>query len=178
MYELEERVSEHLTQPRLDLRGWIFAGPPSCYFQFPYQRLWARVSLEAPFEPVDGCFVVTDDTAPAPGAGAHLRTQLVLGLRPERSGISLVSYCTDLNPNSAAEKASRPWRDDAEPFENAIPGGDRKGYKALVTTSELEALVIRALFFLDRNVSALRPQEGSVKSGETRLPYTTVTMPA
>ena len=46
-----------------------------------------RVTAEAPYEPVDGCFAVVDDTEPAPGAGAHLRIQLVLGLRADRPGV-------------------------------------------------------------------------------------------
>ena len=73
LYVFDEAVTELLTMPTFDLGRWELAGPPSCYLQFPYQRLWARVSADAPFEPVDGCFVVVDDTEPAPEAGAHLR---------------------------------------------------------------------------------------------------------
>jgi hypothetical protein len=140
--------------------------------QFPAQRLWARVTVDAPFEPVDGCFVVVDDTAPAPDSGAHLRALLVLGLRPERPGVSLVSYRTDLDPIRAAEHADHPWREDAAPFANAIPGGERQSLLAITTTSELEGLVLRALHLLDSHPEQLVPREVPEGSeGFTALPY-------
>ncbi|MBA3559695.1 MAG: hypothetical protein H0W30_13995, partial [Gemmatimonadaceae bacterium] len=40
-------------------------------------------------------------------------------------------------------------REDAEPFSNSIPGGDKKRFRTIATTSELEALVIRALKEID-----------------------------
>lgn len=173
MYDFGEEITERLTSPSFDVGKWMLAGPPSCYLQFPYQRLWARVAADAAFEPVDGCFVVVDDTQPAPDAGAHLRIQMLLGVRDDRPGVSLVSYRTDLHPRQAAEHAT-PSRDDGEAFENVIPGGERKGYKTIVTVSELEALVVRALCYLDRNSQALVAEPGSAAEGETHLPYTAV----
>jgi hypothetical protein len=171
LYVFDEAVTELLTAPSFDLHGWELVGPPSCYLQFPYQRLWARVSVDAPFEPVDGCFVVVDDTEPAPEAGAHLRAQLLLGVRSDRPGVSLISYRTDLDPRAAAALATRPWREDGPPFANIIPGGDRKGYKTLATTSELQALVIRALCYLDRNSTTLVAEPGSDAPMETHIPH-------
>ncbi|MEJ7810374.1 MAG: hypothetical protein WKG32_08165 [Gemmatimonadaceae bacterium] len=173
-YVFDPAIFDRLTAPAADLRGWILAGPPACYFQFPYLRLWSRVSPDAPFEPVDGCFVVVDDTEPAPDAGAHLRALLVLGLRPDRPGISLVSYRTDLDPTRAAALGERPRREGAEPFANAIPGGERQGYRTLATTSELEALLIRAMAHLDRSPRALEAQPTSNEEGWSRLPYVLV----
>ena len=171
LYVLDPAVADAVTAPTFRIGDWVLAGPPSCYVQLPYQRLWARVGPEAPYEPVDGCFVVVDDTEPAPQAGAHLRVQLILGLRADRPGISLVSYRTDLDPGNVAANAARPWREDAEPFASAIPGGERRGIRSIATTSELEALAIRALFHLDRHPEALVPREGSAAEGETHLPY-------
>lgn len=173
MYDFGPEITERLTAATFDVGDWLLAGPPSCYLQFPYQRLWARVASEAPFEPVDGCFVVVDDTQPAPDAGAHLRIQLLLGVREDRPGVSLVSYRTDLHPKQAAAHAS-PTREEGEPFENVIPGGERKGYRTIATNSELEALVIRALCHLDRNSQMLTAEPGSIAEGETHLPYTSV----
>lgn len=175
LYALGEAVTEQLTTPRYELDRWHFAAPPSCYVQLPYQRIWARIAPDAPFEPVDGCFVTVDDTAPAPDAGAHLRAQLILGLRPDRPGISLVSYRTDLDPATPARYAGEPWREGAPPFANAIPGGERRGYKAITTTSELQALVIRVFHYLDTHVHALIAHEGSAEEGETKLAYVEVT---
>jgi hypothetical protein len=174
LYSLTEEVVAQLTSPTYAMGEWQLAAPPSAYIQLPYQRLWARVSAESPFEPVDGCFVVVDDTEPAPEAGAHLRAQLVLGFRRDRPGVSLVSYRTDLNPRVVAKHATRPWREDASPFENAIPGGERRGYKTLATTSELEALVLRVFHYLDRNSTKLVAEEGSPEEGETHLAHVIV----
>ncbi|HSJ65824.1 MAG TPA: hypothetical protein VK922_18225 [Gemmatimonadaceae bacterium] len=175
LYVLAPGTLEALTDPRYSIGEWIVAGPPSCYVQFPAQRVWARVSPESPFEPVDGCFIVVDDTAPAPQSGAHLRALLVLGLRPERPGISLVSYRTDLDPRAAADHAEHPWREGAEPFGNAIPGGERQALHAIATTSELEALVLRVLHYLDRHPARLVAREPDESAEDaTALPWTEV----
>jgi hypothetical protein len=171
LYSIGEDVVKRLTADEYEMGDWILAAPPACYLQFPYQRLWARVAADAPFEPVDGCFVVVDETAPAPQSGAHLRAQLVLGVRPDRPGASLVSYRTDLDPHTASRVAHAPWREGSAAFANAIPGGERKGYLTLATTSELEALVIRTLHYLDTNPGSLTALPGSTAAGETILPH-------
>lgn len=169
-YVLAPDVLERLVAPDYSLGEWILAAPPACYIQLPAQRVWARVSEESPFEPVDGWFVVVDDTDP--GAGAHVRAMLVLGLRPDRPGISLVSHQADVDPASAARVADSPWRADAKPFENAIPGGERKGLHAITTTSELEALVLRAFHYLDSHPDRLIAHEArEAAEGDTALPY-------
>lgn len=170
-YFFGSEVAEHLAAHEYAMDGWILAAPPACYLQFPYQRFWARVGADEPFEPADGCFVVVDDTAPAPQAGAHLRVQLVLGVRTDRPGVSLMSYRTDIDPYAVSRLARTAWREGSDPFSNAIPGGERKGYHTLATTSELEALVLRALHFLDTHPRSLISHPGSSIEGETRLPW-------
>ena len=174
LYSFGTDVTEQLTAKQYQMDGWILAAPPSCYLQFPYQRLWARVGAEEPFEPVDGCFVVVDETAPAPEAGAHLRAQLVLGVRTDRPGVSLMSYRTDLDPHAVSKLARSPWREGTAPYANAIPGGERKGYLTIATTSELEALVLRAFNYLDTHPRSLLAHPGTSIEGETRLPYVEV----
>ncbi|HEU4643736.1 MAG TPA: hypothetical protein VFS44_14865 [Gemmatimonadaceae bacterium] len=174
LYVLDDAVAERLTAPRLDLGDWRLAAPPACYIQLPYQRVWARVSAEAAFEPVDGCFAVVDDTAPAPDAGSHLRVQLILGFRRDRPGISLVSYRTDLDPRTAPRHAQAPWRENAPAFSNALPGGELRGLRSLVTTSELEALVLRTFHYLDTHPLALHLEPGSEREGETTLEHVLV----
>lgn len=174
LYVLDETVTAQLTEPRFAVPPWELAGPPSCYLQFPPQRLWSRVAADAPFEPADGCFVIVDDTAPAPGAGTHLSVLLILGMRPERPGVSLVRFRTDLDAGTAERHAHEPWREGSAPFSNVIPGGERKGFRNLSTTSELEALVIRTLFLLDTHPERLEPREGSTDEGLSRLPHVLV----
>lgn len=165
-FQLDASATERITAPSYEFGDWRFAAPPSAYLQFPDQRIWARVAGDAPYEPADGCFVIADGTEPAPDAGMHLRAQLVLGLRADRAGVSLVSYCTDFDPGKVASLAERPWREDAEPFANTIPGGDRRGFRTVATTSELEALVIRALREIDQG-SGSREDGGGRREEES-----------
>ncbi len=174
MYALDDAVTSLLTEPVYALDAWIFAGPPACYLRFPYQKLWARVSADAPYEPLDGMFAVAAETEQRSGSGAHLRLQMVLGLRPDRPGVSLVSYRDDLDPANVAVRAERPWRADGVAFANAIPGGERMGYRTLATTSELEALAIRAFHYLDTHPDRLERVTETGGEGVTQLPYVRV----
>lgn len=175
LYVLDDAITDRLTSPTFEMETWEIAGPPSAYLQLPYQKLWGRVESDSPYEPVDGCFVVVDETQPAPEAGMHLRMQLVLGLRADRPGVSLISYRTDLDARAGSRRAVHPSRDEGEAFSNAIPGGDRKGYRTLATVGELEALVLRALFVLDREPSRLESVDGSPEPGESALDHVRVT---
>jgi hypothetical protein len=174
MYSFEEPVTAALTAPDYAIGDWILAGPPACYLQFPYQRLWARVAADAPYEPLDGLFAVAAETEQRINSGAHVRVQMVLGLRQDRPGVSLVSYRDDLDPRAVAVRAEHPWRADGVPYANAIPGGERMGYRTLATTSELEALVIRAFHYLDTHPDRLEKVAGESGEGLTRLPYVRV----
>jgi hypothetical protein len=99
---------------------------------------------------------------------------MVLGMRRDRPGVSLVSYRDDIDPNRVAPRAEHPWRADGAPYANTIPGGERMGYRTLATTSELEALVIRAFHYLDTHPDTLERFEGDEGEGLTHLPYVRV----
>ena len=174
LYSFDEAVTELLTAPDYDIGNWILAGPPASYLQFPYQRLWARVSADAPYEPLDGVFAVAAETEQRADSGAHLRAQMVLGLRPDRPGVSLVSYRDDIDPAEVAERAEHPWRAEGVAYANAIPGGERMGYRTLATTSELEALVIRAFHYLDTHPDRLERITEEAGEDATHLPYVRV----
>ncbi len=174
LYAFDEDVTAVLTSRSYDFGGWELAAPPACYLQFPNQRLWARVAADAPWEPVDGCTVVVDETEAAPDSGAHMRVQVSLGFRLDRPGLSLISYRTDLEPTQAATFGELPWREDGDAFASTIPGGDRSGLRTLATTSELQALVLRALHWLDRRHATLSPAPAGTAQDETKLPHTLV----
>jgi hypothetical protein len=174
LYAFDEAVTDKLTSPDYDIGDWILAGPPASYLQFPYQRLWARVAADAPYEPVDGIFAVAAETEQRADSGAHLRAQMVLGLRPDRPGVSLVSYRDDIDPAKVAARAEHPWRAEGAAYANAIPGGERMGYRTLATTSELEALVIRAFHYLDTHPDRLERVTEETDEDATHLPYVRV----
>ena len=174
LYSFDEGVTELLTSPDYEIGDWIFAGPPASYLQFPYQRIWARVAADAPYEPLDGIFTVAAETQEHADSGTHLRAQMVLGLRPDRPGVSLVSYRDDIDPMKVAVRAEHPWRAEGVAYANAISGGDRMGYRTLATTSELEALVIRAFHYLDTHPDRLERITDDSGEDATRLPYVRV----
>ena len=66
------------------------------------------------------------------------------------------------------------WRAEGVAYANAIPGGERKGYRTLATTSELEALVIRALHYLDTHPDRLERVTDVANEDATHLPYVRV----
>ena len=174
LYSFESSVAALLTEPEYDTGDWIFAAPPASYLQFPYQKLWARVAANAPYEPLDGLFVVAANTQERADSGVHVRVQMVLGLRPDRAGVSLVSYRDDLDPSKVAARAKNPWRAEGVAYANAIPGGERMGYRTLATTSELEALVIRAFHYLDTHPDRLARVTDATGDDATHLPYVRV----
>lgn len=174
LYSFDSSVTALLTEPDYDMGDWIFAAPPASYLQFPYQKLWARVSADAPYEPLDGVFVVAANTHERADSGVHVRVQMVLGLRPDRPGVSLVSYRDDLDPTKVAARAVRPWRAEGTAYANAIPGGERMGYRTLATTSELEALVIRAFHYLDTHPDRLERVPEETAEDASHLPYVRV----
>ena len=63
---------------------------------------------------------------------------------------------------------------DAQPFGNAIPGGERKSLHAITTTSELEAIVLRTLHYLDRHSDRLVARDPDGAEDSTTMPYTEV----
>ena len=168
LYVLRDTVVERLVDPGYALGAWRFAAPPACYLQLPYQRLWARVADDAAYEPLDGAFCAARTLT---GGTHELSILAVLGLRPERPGISLLRHRVIVSDEDAAARAVSPWREGAPPFANAIPGGELKGYHTLATASELEALALRALHYLDMNSRALVAAPGSDGETESRFPH-------
>lgn len=174
LYVLTPAALDRLAAPGYSLGSWTLSRPAACYVQFPAQAWWARVGPDAPFEPVDGCFVVVGDAQSSAPPGVPLRILLILGLRPERPGVSLVPYAATVDPRSPASRADQPWREGGEAFANAIPGGERRGLRAIITTSELEAIVLRILHELDRHPERLHARAPEHTAGSTMFAYTEI----
>ncbi|HLB09275.1 MAG TPA: hypothetical protein VK617_07055, partial [Gemmatimonadaceae bacterium] len=77
-------------------------------------------------------------------------------------------------PAKVAARAEHPWRAEGVAYANAIPGGERRDYRTLATTSELEALVIRAFHYLDTHPDRLERVTETGGEGVTQLPYVRV----
>ena len=173
-YSFDEHITTRLTAPRCDLGGWELAAPPASYLQLPYQRVWTRVAPDAPYEPVDGCFVSARESGGAGGERIELRLLLILGLRHDRPGVSLVFHRVELDAVDAPRRARAPYRETGAAFENTMPGGERKSLRTLVTEEELEALVLRALHVLDTQPALLVARDGSADPGASHLAHVEV----
>jgi len=175
-YTFGDSITSTLIAPRYDMAGWHLAAPPSCYLQFPNQRFWTRVALDAPFEPVDGCFVTADETTVDDRTLVDLHILLVLGVRPERPGVSLVIAHDEVASKDAEERAAAPWRAGEDAFSTSLPGGEKRGLRTLSTQGELEALVLRSLHTLDTRGKLLVAHQAlqSAPAGTSRLAYVEV----
>ncbi len=171
LYVLSDAATARLTEADFAIAGWRFAAPAAAYLQLPYQRVWARVGSDAAYEPMDGCFLCAREL---PGGAHELRLLAVLGLRAERPGVSLIMHHATFDDAGAAARAAHPWRADAAPFANAIPGGERMGYKTIATVNELEAFALRALHRLEADPRALVRAEGGGPAGSTTLAHVLV----
>lgn len=107
-------------------------GPPeSGYIQLPERLVWASLSPDGPWEPLDGCFVHA-------GPDGTLRVLGIFGLHPSRMGFTV------------AEAVGTPGRltaraDGAPLFAPALEGGELAGLLALVDPGELVELAGRML---------------------------------
>ena len=101
------------------------------YIQLPERLVWASLGAEAPWEPLDGCFVYT-----APDG--TLRVLGIFGLHAARNGFTVAE--------SAGMPGALTTRLDGTPlFAPSLEGGARAGLSAIVEAGELVELAGRLL---------------------------------
>lgn len=151
--ELERPTAERLLARPPLVGEWELTPPhPAGYLALPRNLVWARIAAEAPPEPVDGAFwTMVGREDPATPPYARLDALLVLGLRADRPGFSVVPVGAALpgSPGHWGDLQARPEAHGAD-FANVLPGGELKGLHALVT----EAEVLKLLSLVFRYVAA------------------------
>jgi hypothetical protein len=114
---------------------------------------------------VDGFFVTLSQAEDARGREfRHLELLVVLGIRRDRAGFSVIPFGADAGPGTAADWAGAPGRDAGADFENVLPGGEIGGLYSLLTVAEVLKLVGRSLWYLDRypgDQTLVEPDEGT-----------------
>lgn len=110
------------------------AAPPAAYLQFPEHWFWARIADSAPHEPLDGMFVVGEES------GRETTIVAVLGLRRDRDGFSQVTVTATPPEYAAAGALSR-----NPPFGSTIDGGEKAGVRSITSAAELLYLAQLAL---------------------------------
>lgn len=147
---LDVALARELLGPLPRIGEWELTPPaPSGYLQLPRSLLWARVDESAPAEPVDGLFWTMralDDPAAPPYATVD--TLLVLGLRPDRPGFSVVHVGAELpgGPGHWGDLEARaPGAGDD--FSSVLPGGELSGLRSIVTEAEVLKLLSRCFWY-------------------------------
>lgn len=173
-------------QPRME--GWELSAPaPSLYVQLPHNLFWGSVSPEETPEPVDGFFLTAAAaTGPRNEPFVRLEVLLVLGLRRDRAGFSVIPFDTEAGAGMAASWAEDGSRESGSDFQNVLPGGELAGLYSVMTVGEVLKLLGRVLWYVDRfpedvseEITPVAPAEdASAGLRPSRIPYHLVTLGA
>lgn len=124
---------------------WTLTPPAgSGYLQLPRNLIWAEPAPGLTPEPADGFFWhFTEPDGMAP----HLHVLLVLGVRPDRAGFSVV-------PATGVLDDERHWaevdaRADGTDFETSLPGGEMDELYSIENAAELLKLASLCFWKLD-----------------------------
>ena len=142
---VDERTLRWLLDDVSSVGDWSLAVPAtSGYLQLPRNLIWAEPAPGLTPEPVDGFFWRRVDADDAP---AYLHVLLVLGVRPDRAGFSVVPATGVLDDvDHWAEVDARPEGDD---FETTLPGGEMDELYSVETAAEVLKLASLCFWHLD-----------------------------
>lgn len=145
-YRLEPAVARFLVEALPALGGWTLRLPqPALYLQLPPNLFWATTGAGAKPEPLDGIWVTAAEPA------RRLFALLVLGLRRDRPGFSVIRVEAAVPPDGPAAWIRAPARTGGRDFATTLPGGDLGGLYSVVTPAESLKLVAAALWYLDEH---------------------------
>ena len=170
-YLLERPVARYLVESRPVLGGWEPRLPhPAVYVQLPANLFWASISPHVPPEPVDGFFAVESQGVDPLGPSYRtLQVLMVLGIRRERAGFSIIPFDVEVGPGMDSGWADAPAReDDGADFASVLPGGDAAGLYSIVTTGEALKLLTRALWYVHANPQDLVPEQPAERRSSDR----------
>lgn len=184
-YLVHPALARYLVEAQPRMEGWELTLPhASLYLQLPPNLFWGSVSPESTPEPVDGMFVTgASETDLSGGPFLRLEVLLVLGLRRDRAGFSVIPFDTQAGPGIAAVWGEAGGREKGSDFENILPGGEISGLYSLLTVGEVLKLLGRILWYIDRSPEDVSPEltpsppaeeRGPVRP--SRLPYRLVSL--
>jgi len=152
LYLLEPAVARFLVEAGPGMHGWELETPyPTIYLQLPPNLFWGSISPDSVPEPVDGFFVTCSRRQDALGVEfQRLEVLVVLGIRRDRAGFSVVPFTTAVGPGIPPVWEEE-GRETGRDFESTLPGGEMAGLYSILTTTEALKLLIRALWFIDSN---------------------------
>lgn len=150
-YLLHPSAARYLVEAQPRLEGWEMVVPrPSLYVQLPHNLFWGSVSPEVTPEPVDGMFVSSAPVRAASGEPfLRLEVLMVLGLRRDRAGFSVIPFDTEAGAGIAAAWTEAGGRESGADFDNVLPGGEIEGLYSVLTVGEVLKLLGRVLWYID-----------------------------
>ena len=146
LYLIETGALRELLDEAPEILGWKpslgeTAGHAAGYAQLPQHLVWVRSEEEAMPESLDGLFWVRRSQE-------HLELLLVLGMRGERPGLSVVAL-SDLPLSEACDWSGLPAREEGGDFSSSIPGSELEGLYELRSAGEALKLAARVLWRLE-----------------------------
>ena len=160
VFLVESAVARYLVEASPTPTGWDLAIPASSvYLQLPANLFWGSITPESTPEPVDGFFVAS--ATGTDGLGKPYRRidiLVVLGIRRDRAGFSIIPFSTETGPGIAAAWAEAEGREGGRDFENVLPGGEINGLYSILTAVEVLKLIGRILWYIDVNPDEIHPE--------------------
>jgi len=169
VHDVDEKVAREIMSSAEPIGVWRFHAPARAgYLHLPRNLLWARVTEEVPAEPADGFFwtmidtgtrgsgdanggdverraagAIAGDVALEPRLPASVALLLVLGLREDRPGFTVVDAMAS-PPDPPGHWGDTNARGEGEDFANILPGGELSRLHGFVNVAELFKLASRA----------------------------------
>jgi hypothetical protein len=179
VYVVEPGTARYLVEAAPRMSGWDLNLPyPALYVQLPPRLFWASIAIDVPPEPVDGFFVVQSEGTDPLGPGfSELHVLMVLGIRRDRAGFSVIPFDTETGPGIPSIWAEAAGREGAADFANILPGGEMTGLYSILTNTEALKLLARILWYADTRLDetpAEIPAERHADDGAislSRLPF-------
>lgn len=153
VYLVEPAVARYLVEAAPAMVEWELDLPyRSLYIQLPARLFWASISPDTPPEPVDGMFLTCADVTDTPGRPfKRLSVLVVLGIRRDRAGFSVIPFDTEAGPGIARVWAETEGRAGGVDFENILPGGEIQGLYSILTAAEVLKLLARVIWYVDQH---------------------------
>lgn len=165
VFALQPPVARYLVEARPGLSGWPLRLPAaSVYLQLPANLFWASTAPDATPEPVDGMWVAAAEPV------RRLHGLLVLGLRPDRPGFSVIRVEAEVPPGGPAAWMGARTRAQGPDFASTLPGGDLGRLYSLATPGEALKLIAGALWYLDQHPSDISAAPDGTRRVGMRTP--------
>jgi hypothetical protein len=164
-YLLDPPVARYLVEAAPTLERWDFEAPfPGLYVQLPPNLFWGSISPDSVPEPVDGLFATCSAGEDAFGQPfQRLDVLVVLGIRRDRAGFSVVPFSTAVGAGMPAAWMEARGRDEGTDFSSMLPGGEMAGLYSILTTAEALKLLARGLWFIVTNPDCVVPTDDAAR---------------